>query len=61
LSRLGQEEAFLQYWRAGGAKTPPLPDFYIGAHAEAEGLVLATRDATRYRTYFPQIEIVAPK
>jgi predicted nucleic acid-binding protein len=54
-------QAFLKYRRAGGAKTSPLPDFYIGAHAEAEGLVLVTRDATRYRTYFPQVEIVAPE
>ncbi len=53
-------QAFLKYRRAGGAKTSPLPDFYIGAHAEAEGLVLVTRDATRYRTYFPKVEIVAP-
>jgi predicted nucleic acid-binding protein len=54
-------QAFLKYRRAGGAKTSPLPDFYIGAHAEAEGLVLLTRDATRYRTYFPKVEIVAPE
>src|SRR3954471_17152886 len=28
--------AFLQYRRRGGAKTTPLPDFYIGAHAQFE-------------------------
>jgi predicted nucleic acid-binding protein len=38
----------------------PLPDFYIGAHAAVAGLVLLTRDATRYRTYFPGVEIISP-
>jgi predicted nucleic acid-binding protein len=43
-----------------GAKTSPLPDFYIGAHAEAEGLTLVTRDASRYRTCFPSVTVIAP-
>jgi predicted nucleic acid-binding protein len=42
------------------AVDPPLPDLYIGAHAAVAGLVLLTRDATRYRTYFPGLEIIAP-
>jgi hypothetical protein len=37
-----------------------LPDFYIGAHAAIEKLALLTRDAARYRTYFPKVEILAP-
>ena len=53
-------QAFLSYRRAGGAKHSPLPDFYIGAHAQAEGLTLVTRDAARYRTYFPHLRIIAP-
>jgi predicted nucleic acid-binding protein len=53
-------QAFVKYRRAGGLKTSPLPDFYIGAHAEAEGLTLATRDATRYRTYFPGVVLITP-
>lgn len=53
-------QAFGQYRRAGGTRTSPLPDFYIGAHAEAEGLTLVTRDAARYRTYFPTVTLIAP-
>jgi predicted nucleic acid-binding protein len=52
--------AFAAYRKAGGQKSAPLPDFFIGAHAEAEGLVLLTRDATRYRTYFPSVELICP-
>jgi predicted nucleic acid-binding protein len=51
---------FLQYRRRGGQKHAPLPDFYIGAHAAIDGLMLLTRDVSRYRTYFPSIELIAP-
>ena len=53
-------QAFVSYRRSGGVKTSPLPDFYICAHAQAEGLSLLTRDAKRCRTYFPQVRLVAP-
>ena len=53
--------AFLSYRRAGGERRSPLPDFYVGAHAEALGLTLLTRDARRYRTYFPTVALVAPE
>lgn len=53
-------KSFLQYRRRGGARTSPLPDFYIGAHAAIEALALLTRDAAGYRSYFPQVEILAP-
>lgn len=53
-------KAFLQYRRARGARTSPLPDFYIGAHAAIEGMALLTRDARRYRTYYPKLEIISP-
>jgi predicted nucleic acid-binding protein len=53
-------QAFLKYRSSGGAKASPLPDFYIGAHAEVEGHTLVTRDAARYRTYFPSVRLIAP-
>lgn len=53
-------QAFVKYRRAGGTKNSPLPDFYIGAQAEVEGLTLVTRDAARYRTYFPTVALIAP-
>ncbi|MCW0220062.1 MAG: type II toxin-antitoxin system VapC family toxin [Prosthecobacter sp.] len=52
--------AFMAYRHSGGLKTSPLPDFYIGAHAEAEGHQILTRDAVRYRTYFPQVQLICP-
>lgn len=47
----------LARWRH---KNIPLPDFYIGAHAEVEGHTLVTRDAARYRTYFPGVRLITP-
>ncbi len=38
----------------------PLPDFFIGAHASFLDLPLATADAKRYRTYFPEVRLVTP-
>lgn len=52
--------AFRTYRQRGGAKTGVLPDFFIGAHAQAEGLTLLTRDATRYRSYFPSVALICP-
>ena len=43
----GAARAFLRYRRAG-------------SHAESEGLKLLTRDASRYRTYFPAVHLIAP-
>jgi len=53
-------KAFLRYRRRGGQKRSPMPDFYIGAHAAIAGYRLLTRDVSRYRTYFPTIDIIAP-
>jgi len=53
-------KCFERYRRRGGTKRSPLPDFYIGAHAAVAGMTLLTRDARRYRTYFPKLRIIAP-
>lgn len=53
-------KAFLKYRRAKGKRTSPLPDFYIGAHAAIESMALLTRDAKRYRTYYPKLELICP-
>ena len=52
--------AFLAYRRDGGLRRSPLPDFYIGAHAAIARMPLLTRDAARYRRYFPRLALVAP-
>ncbi len=38
----------------------PLPDFFIGAHAEILRLPIATVDTARYRIYFPKVVLVTP-
>lgn len=53
-------KCFLAYRRRGGVKQSPLPDFFIGAHAAVAGYTLITRDASRYRTYFPGLPLIAP-
>ena len=53
-------KAFMQYRGAGGIRTGVLADFFIGAHAAVERLPLLTRDARRYRNYFPTMVLIAP-
>lgn len=52
--------AFMRYRKTRGSKTGVLPDFFIGAQAQAEGWTLLTRDATRYKRYFPEVTLICP-
>ena len=54
-------QAHRSYRAAGGARSSTLPDFFIGAHASVAQLPLLTRDPVRVRTYFPQIQLIAPQ
>ncbi|MBD0413817.1 type II toxin-antitoxin system VapC family toxin [Oryzicola mucosus] len=53
--------AHRDYRARGGGRAQTLPDFLIGAHASVAGHRLMTRDTRRYRTYFPQVELVTPE
>jgi predicted nucleic acid-binding protein len=54
-------QAYERYRRAGGTRSGVLPDFFIGAHAHVAQLPLLTRDVRRYRTYFPDVELISPE
>jgi hypothetical protein len=54
-------KCFLKYRGRGGQKRSTLPDFFIGAHAAVEKMTLVTRDASRYRTYFPRLRLISPE
>jgi len=53
-------KSYLDYRRRGGKRHSPLPDFFIGAHAAVAHYLLLTRDAARYRTYFPTLTLLTP-
>ena len=53
-------KCFVRYRREGGIRRSPLPDFYIGAHAAVMRWTLLSRDASRYRSYFPRLRLIAP-
>jgi predicted nucleic acid-binding protein len=54
-------QVFKTYRRRGGQRTSVLPDFFIGAQAAALGAPLITRDARRYRSYFPTVDLFTPE
>ena len=53
-------KAFQRYRAGGGKRTGVLRDFFIGAHAAVTRSTLLTRDAQRYRSYFPTLDLVTP-
>ena len=53
-------KAYRRYRASGGTRSGVLPDFFIGAHAAVAGWPLLTRDAGRYRSYFPKVTLIAP-
>jgi len=53
-------KALLDYRRRSGVKQSVLPDFYIVAHAAVSAYPILTRDAGRYRRYFPKVTLILP-
>jgi predicted nucleic acid-binding protein len=54
-------KAHQRYRAAGGTRTGVLSDFFIGAHALALDVPILTRDVSRYRSYFPEVRLIAPR
>ena len=52
--------AFVKYRRKGGTRANVLAGFFIGAHAAVLGCGILTRDAGRYRSYFPTVRLLTP-
>ncbi len=53
-------KTFLKYKKIKGTKNSTLPDFFIGAHAIVSSFNLITRDITKYKTYYPNLKLIAP-
>ena len=53
-------KAFARYRQQGGTRHSVLADFFIGAHAAVTGMPVLTRDASRYKSYFPTVRLVSP-
>lgn len=52
--------AWQLYRRRGGTRTGVPADFFIGAHAAVLGVPVLTRDDTRYRSYFRNLNLITP-
>lgn len=53
-------QAFRRYRAAGGPRLSVLPYFFVGAHAQVNGMAILTRDGRPYRTYFPDVRLITP-
>ena len=53
-------KAYMRYRTQDGTRSGVLSDFFVGAHAAAEGWPLLTRDTGRIKTYFPSVTFIAP-
>ncbi len=53
-------KARMLYRKRGGTRHGVLADFFVGAHAAVRRWPILTRDAARYRGYFPTVELVTP-
>jgi len=53
-------KTFLRYRKNKGTKHSTLPDFFIGAHASVSSFNLITRDVSKYKTYFPKLNLITP-
>ena len=58
---LPYEAGFLAGNADAAARAHPPPEFYIGAHAAIRNYRLLTRNAPRFRSYFPTIQLIAPQ
>jgi predicted nucleic acid-binding protein len=57
---LAAGRVFKNYRRRGGTRQRVVPDFLVGAHAQAHADRLLTRDRGFYRTYFQGLDILDP-
>lgn len=60
VTSLAAGRAFKDYRRRGGTRQRVVPDFLIGAHAQAESDRLLTRDRGFYRSYFKTLTVLDP-